>query len=332
MLADFWTYKKPFDVDDTPFLTDTFMGRVRQMLTFVDPSQLLYTKQTIFEYGDTMRKVREGGRSAASDMSDHELWRRKLIYESATNGDELVMRPCRMSGFVVYNGPVCVGAMLAQTTPAILFWHFINQTQNAAVNFFNSPPGQSLPTSTLLSAYVAACGSAVGVAFGSAQLIRKTVSDAALRTRLLRFVAFPASCAAGAANCFFMRRHELTAGVDVAIPGADGKPGAVVGKSQRAAYEGLRDTIISRMILPMPTFLIPPALMMLPPVARFAAASKFRSVAVPAVFLLMAFQVGLPHAIALFPQRATLPINRLEADLRAKVPAGVEWVSYNKGL
>ena len=42
-----------------------------------------------------------------------------------------------MSGYVPFNGPICVAMVASKTTPAILFWSWVNQSQNALVNYFN---------------------------------------------------------------------------------------------------------------------------------------------------------------------------------------------------
>jgi len=43
-----------------------------------------------------------------------------------------------MSGYVPYNGPICVSMVASSSTLPILFWSWINQTQNALVNYYVS--------------------------------------------------------------------------------------------------------------------------------------------------------------------------------------------------
>ena len=56
--------------------------------------------------------------------------------------------PFRMSGYVAFNGPVSVAMVASSGTPALLFWNWVNQSQNALVNYYNRNAASSMVSDT----------------------------------------------------------------------------------------------------------------------------------------------------------------------------------------
>ena len=113
-------------------------------------------------------------------VTDEELWAARSLTASALHPDtgELIPRPFRMSGFLVFNAPICVGAVMATSTPAIALVHWMNQTHNALINYSNRNASSPLSNVQLFVSYCTAVGSAVSVAFGLATAIKTRLPPA----------------------------------------------------------------------------------------------------------------------------------------------------------
>ena len=126
------------------FDQSTFSGRFARMLLACDPALLLHTEstikaaqQTLFEAEEIMLQNPNGKFSA---KESRKLWEAKRIVDGALHPDtgEVIPRPFRMSGYVPYNGPICVSMVASTSTIPLLFWSWANQSQNALVNYYVS--------------------------------------------------------------------------------------------------------------------------------------------------------------------------------------------------
>ena len=94
----------------------------------------------------------------------------------------------------------------------------------------------------------------------------------------------------------------------------------------------MKETAISRAVLPIPCFALPPLVMtLLERVPAFARRPRLH-LPVLGVVSCVSFGLGLPVAIALFPQFAEIEARRVEAELRAKLASEDQVLIYNKGL
>jgi hypothetical protein len=158
----------PFSANSSEqrYSQNTFQGRFFRMLLACDPTLLIYTenqiqksKQILLDYeneniakeGEEANNVKEeeGGNTEAiskeqqqqnNNINNRILWESRRIVESAIHPDtgEIIPRPFRMSGYVPCNGPICVSMVASSSTIPLLFWSWINQTQNALVNYYVS--------------------------------------------------------------------------------------------------------------------------------------------------------------------------------------------------
>ena len=171
---------------------------------------------------------------------DATCWRARALKESAVHPDTglIIPRPFRMSGYVPYNGPVCVAMMVSTGTGAIAFWNWINQSQNALVNYCNRNASSPTPTSTLVRceaplqcvarnrtselvwrmdvrrSYCSAVGASLVVGLGLSSLIKARFPPATAAA-ILKFVAFPTAMVSSALNCFLMRSPEIGRGISL---------------------------------------------------------------------------------------------------------------------
>jgi len=234
-----------------------------------------------------------------------------------------------MSGYVPFNGPICVGMMASTGTAGILFWSWINQSQNALINYFNRNASSKTSNETLVISYCGAVSAALGVAFGLTTLMKRTMPPASAM-RIMKFVAFPSSIIASCSNCYIMRSPEIETGVP--ILDTEGTVLAQGMKSSIAAKKAVYETVASRAILQVPVFFIPAVAMSLPPIAAVCATTPTLSIPLVTLITIISFGFGLPAAVGYFPQIGELKVDELEEDIKSKIPSDITTVYYNKGL
>ena len=147
----------------------TFGGRYCQMLLACDPRLLLYSREQVQQCQDLV----ENHERMRSQVSDRALFNAKRIVDSALHPVTRAWtpRPFRMSGYLPFNGPICIAMVaMSQSTLALLFWSWLNQSQNALVNYYNSNHKSS--TKNLLQSYAVAVGSSLAVVFGLCSFIQ----------------------------------------------------------------------------------------------------------------------------------------------------------------
>jgi len=186
------------------FDQSTFQGRFARMLLACDPALLLHTEDTVRAAQQTLLDAEEDlhryPQRRLSPSESRKLWESKRIVESALHPDtgEVIPRPFRMSGYVPYNGPICVSMVASTSTLPLLFWSWANQSQNALVNYYNRNASSPMTNETLLKSYSAAVGSALVVAFGLSSFVQKRFSPSKAK-ELMKYVAFPSAVVAS--NC-----------------------------------------------------------------------------------------------------------------------------------
>ncbi|KAL6070336.1 Sideroflexin-5 [Balamuthia mandrillaris] len=322
-----------------------FLGRLRHFMDITDPTTLLTPEARLQESLRLLQAYQAGTLPLPPNPSPAELkameerlWRAKKLKDAILHPDtgEKIPMPFRMSGFVPFGSITVIGMLLPNpTVPSIIFWQWLNQTHNAAVNYCNRNASSPTPTRTLVESYLGASGTAVGVALALDRLVARASSFSnATRFLIQRFVPFPAVASANVANVVLMRRQELEAGIHV-----KDKDGNVLGTSQAAAKKAIFETALTRIALPFPLLVFPPMIM-----ARLEKTSLLRKfprlhLPVQASVCIAAFGIALPIAISLFPQDGSMPLSELEAPLAERIlrekKGAVESdsvVYYNKGL
>ena len=319
-----------FDPKGQRYSQESFGGRFAKMLLACDPTLLLYSASQVRDY----RELLESYESQPPEM-DRALWEAKRIYDSAVHPDtgELIPRPFRMSGYVPYNGPICVAMVASQSTMPLLFWAWVNQSQNALVNFYNRNASSPMTNETLLTSYGAAVTSALVVAFGLCSVIKKRYSPERAKA-LLRWVAFPSAIVASSLNCYIVRSPELATGIPLL-----NHRGEVVAEGEtslEAARRGVNSTTASRALLQAPVYLLPPILMSGGYLKRFIAMNPAAAVPITTYLLLVSFGIGLPATVAIFPQISEISVKDVEHKFQhlrdPQTGKPYEAFYYNKGL
>ena len=223
----------------------------------------------------------------------------------------------------------------AQSTPALLFCSWLNQSHNAMVNYFNRNAASEMTNATLATSYAAAVGSSLTVAFGLATFIQRRYSPAQAKN-LMRWIAFPSCVVASSLNCYIVRSPEI----DTGIPLADGDGEEVLPgeTSQIAARRGVESTTLSRALLQAPVYFLPPLLMgAVPPLRNALLRHPLMTVPTTTYLLLVGFGIGLPASVAVFPQTGEIRVEEAEEkyrQLKDEKNGGkpYEVLYYNKGL
>jgi hypothetical protein len=133
----------PFSMKGQRYDQDEFAGRFCRMIQACDPRLLFYTTEQVYEAEALIKKAEEYKDDRSMDRT---LWEAKRIADAALHPDthEIIPRPFRMSGYVPFNGPICVSMVASTTTLPLLFWSWANQSQNALVNYYVSPTSMSI--------------------------------------------------------------------------------------------------------------------------------------------------------------------------------------------
>uniref|UniRef100_A0A7N9B045 Sidoreflexin n=1 Tax=Mastacembelus armatus TaxID=205130 RepID=A0A7N9B045_9TELE len=305
----------------------TFMGRAKHFFMVTDPRNVLLSSETLEEARVIVENYRAG--IAKPGLTEDELWRAKYIYDSAFHPDtgEKMFVIGRMSAQVPMNMSI-TGCMLTfyRTTPAVVFWQWVNQSFNAVVNYTNRSGDAPITVNQLGAAYVSATTGAVVTALGLKSLAKR------LPPIVSRFVPFAAVAAANCINIPFMRQRELKYG----IPVTD-ENGNRLGESANAAKQAIIQVVVSRIGMAVPAMAIPPVIMN---ALEKRAFMKVRETCHAVVFKIsgLVFRdlvFATPLCCALFPQKSSMSVTSLEIDLQERIQQSsphTTTVYFNKGL
>lgn len=303
----------------------TFIGRASHFFTVTDPRNILLTNEQLENARKVVHDYRQG--IVPAGLTENELWRAKYAYDSAFHPDtgEKMTLIGRMSAQVPMNMTI-TGCMMTfyRTTPAVLFWQWINQSFNAVVNYTNRSGDAPLTVNELGTAYVSATTGAVATALGLNALTKHVSS------LIGRFVPFAAVAAANCINIPLMRQRELKVG----IPVTD-ENGTRLGESTNAAKQAITQVVISRILMAAPGMAIPPFIMNT--LEKKAFLKRFPWMSAPIQVTLVGFCLvfATPLCCALFPQKSSMSVTSLEDELQASIQKshpGLRRVYFNKGL
>uniref|UniRef100_A0AC11D5S5 Sideroflexin 3 n=1 Tax=Ovis aries TaxID=9940 RepID=A0AC11D5S5_SHEEP len=174
------------------------------------------------------------------------------------------------------------------------------------------------------TAYVSATTGAVATALGLKSLTKH------LPPLVGRFVPFAAVAAANCINIPLMRQRELQVGIPVT-----NEQGQRLGYSVAAAKQGIFQVVISRICMAIPAMAIPPVIMDTLEKKDFLKRRPWLGAPLQMGLVGFCLVFATPLCCALFPQRSSIHVNRLEPELRAQIQEqnpSIEVVYYNKGL
>jgi hypothetical protein len=185
---------------------------------------------------------------------------------------------------------------------------------------------------TLLASYSVAVGSALAVAFGFATFIQKRYSPEKAKS-LMKFVAFPSAVVASSLNCYIVRSPEIETGIP--LMDSEGRNVLEGETSTEAAKRGVHSTTMSRALLQVPVYFLPP-LILAGPLQKILARNPRASFPLTVFVILTSFGIGLPATVAIFPQIVSITPDEVESkfqhllDPTTQKPHTIYY--YNKGL
>jgi len=300
------------------------VGRLKHFIAQEDPRLLLYTPSTLHQCKELIQDHVTG----KTVVTEDKLWKAQYaIYARIHPDTGLAVNPLfSVPGFA----PACIPVCALMVTPAGnalrgALLQTINQTLNAGFNYCNRNATNDVSTLQLLGGYVGAVSSAIAVAYKLRTLIAnsKRLSPALKRT-LESFLPFPAVATANVFNCVLMRNGELFTGIEVY-----NDDGTVAGTSHKAARIAITYTAISRVVMPIPVFVIPAAGNAFIE-RKTDILKRFPKLSLPITMTLtsLGLYIGVPLAVACFPQTCRLRRDEVEESVVVKG----DYVYFNKGL
>ncbi|KAK6459195.1 Tricarboxylate/iron carrier [Scheffersomyces xylosifermentans] len=309
----------------------TYWGRVQHCAEISDPTMLSNTSHDI----ETAKRMIWDYKNGVIANMTPELWRAKRVLDSTLHPDtgETVFLPFRMSSCVLSNLVVTAGMLTPGLgTAGTLFWQVANQSLNVAINTANANKSHPLTTKQIAVNYSMAVTASCSVALGLNAIVPKLKSlQPSTRLILGRLVPFAAVVSAGVVNVFLMRSEEIKKGITVF-----NKEGEEVGTSKKAALYAVGETAASRVINATPIMVIPPLILVkLQKTRLLRGKSKAVETFVNIGLIFATSLVALPFALAVFPQRRTLSVSKLEEkfhDLKDKNGNLLETLEFNRGI
>lgn len=321
----------PVSLPQSKYDLTTYWGRVKHCAEISDPTMLLNTTHDI----ETAKRMVWDYKNGVTSKMSPELWRAKKVLDSTLHPDtgETVFLPFRMSSCVLSNLVVTAGMLTPNLdTAGTLFWQIANQSLNVAINTANANKSHPLTTKQIVTNYTLAVSASCSVALGLNSLVPR-LKSLKPNTRMIlgRLVPFAAVVSAGIVNVFLMRSEELKKGITVFD-----RKGNEVGTSKQAAWYAVGETAASRVINATPIMVIPPLILVKLQQSRFLKSkSKGVETLVNIGLIFATSLVALPFALAVFPQRRVLAVNKLESkfhELKDKDGNDIKELEFNRGI
>ena len=128
----------PYTHNGQRFDQSTFEGRFARMMLACDPKLLLCNDEDVHNAQELL--LQNDSSHSTVSITDRDLWEARRVVDAALHPDtgDVIPKPFRMSGYVPFNGPICVAMVASTSTMPLLFWSWVNQSQNALVNYYVS--------------------------------------------------------------------------------------------------------------------------------------------------------------------------------------------------
>ncbi|KRT80200.1 hypothetical protein AMK59_8391, partial [Oryctes borbonicus] len=319
------------DLDKPRYNQNTYWGRAKHFFITTNPLNVFASDESLERAKRIVTNYR-CGRPIPECLTVNELWKAKHLYDSAFHPDtgEKMQLIGRMSAQVPMN-MLITGGMMAfyKSTPAVMFWQWLNQSFNAVVNYTNRGGDAHISDKQMVTSYILATSGALVTALGLNKVVQVYKN---LPPIVGRFVPFAAVAAANCVNIPLMRSQELKDGTPIYD-----EDNNKLGLSKRAAQEGISQVILSRIGMAAPGMALTPFVMN--HLERRGTLCRYPWMNLPTQVALvgLCLTFATPLCCALFRQRARIPFCRLEDDLQCHLatvldPDIPQYVYYNKGL
>lgn len=316
------------NINEPRFDQNTYVGRAKHFLLVTNPLNVLASASSL-ENARAVISKHKSKEQLPESFTEDDLWRAKILYDSAYHPDtgEKMHIIGRMSAQVPMN-MLITGGMLSfyKSTPAVIFWQWINQSFNALVNHTNRSGDAALSNNQIWGSYACATTGALVTALGLNRLVKNAPAIVG------RLVPFAAVAAANCVNIPLMRAQELKEGTPV-YDERDEK----IGISKVAAQQGISQVILSRIAMAAPGMVIVPIIMN--QLERRGTLRRLPWVTVPLQVSLvgLCLTFATPLSCAVFKQKAEIKYKELELEIQEKLNKKYDnkppqILYYNKGL
>eukprot|EP01114_Cavostelium_apophysatum_P014078 TRINITY_DN3556_c0_g1_i1.p1 TRINITY_DN3556_c0_g1~~TRINITY_DN3556_c0_g1_i1.p1 ORF type:complete len:350 (-),score=42.55 TRINITY_DN3556_c0_g1_i1:9-1013(-) len=322
------------DLSEPRYDQSTFLGRLRHFMDVTDVRTIFTSDKKLHDALELLDEYKKRGSPPVTEQEAENLWDAKKLRDAIVHPDtgKQIPLPVRFSFFVPSNVLITAGMLLPNPSIAsVVFWQWINQSYNIALNHANRNASNEMSTETIAKTYASAVAISCGVAVGLGQAAKRVTGiSPAARSILLKSVPFVAVSTAGVANVFMMRWNEAKEGISVRD--AEGND---LGKSKQAGFNALTQVATSRVLTALPVLTFPQIIMS--GLERTSFVKRYPVVVTPLNLAVIAgiLWTALPVAIAAFPQKVAISPQKLEPqfhNLKDKNGKPIEVVYYNKGL
>jgi tricarboxylate carrier len=320
-----------FDPNGTRYDSSSYAGRLRNILSAINPATLLLSDAEVAASQARLRAFRENGNALPLGVTDADMWTAQqqvaAVIHPAT-GEPISPTIGRMSAFIFPNCITAAGMLMHGPTSvgAGVFWQWVNQSYNCANNYANRSSAD-VDMTALAQSYGLAVGAACSIALGAGAVVKRVP---ALRNAGL-LVPYVATVVAGGSNVAFTRINEMTDGI--AVYDGDGDE---LGVSVAAGRAAVFNTVLTRSaFLPVFPLLFPPMIVSAAKKAKWIRAGTPAAVVFEVCTIVLFMGIGLPAALALQPQKMNLNVADLEEQFQGVDPkTGLQRtiVFANKGL
>ena len=195
------------DITKDRYDLTTFKGRVQHFASVTSPLTLLASnaelksaQELVQAYEAKFPANRKTGTYFVPKQEAQKYWKAKQLVDSSVHPDtgEVILLPFRMAAFVPTNLLVVGGMLMPNPSLAgIVFWQWVNQSLNVAVNYSNANKSVPMNMKEVGFAYAAATTSAVGIAVGMNRGVPKLRVSPGVKGVLTSLVPFVSVASAG---------------------------------------------------------------------------------------------------------------------------------------
>lgn len=264
-----------------------------------------------------------------SNLTEDELWNAKYLMDSAYHPDtkEKMFFLGRMSAQVPANLIITAGMLTFYKTAAgVVFFQVANQSFNAVVNYTNRSGDAPISSQQLATSFAIATSAATTTALLLNRVAKK------MKPIFGRIVPFVAVASANCINLPFMRSAEIMNGIQL-VNEKDEK----IGESPKVAKKAISQVVLSRVFMATPGMvLVPFTMTQLEKKYPKIKTSVAMTLGWQLVLVGLCLVIATPLCCAIFPQRSSTQVNKLEPELKQKLLkdgfSESDLVYYNKGL
>ncbi|EGR28399.1 tricarboxylate carrier family protein, putative, partial [Ichthyophthirius multifiliis] len=290
----------------------TYKGRLQHFNMMLFPSNFFHYNQTIKDYQNTLKKI-ETDPSLQKQYSNQKLWEMKYVILSNTHPQtkECISIPFRTSGFIITNTPISfLLAVLPPTPINQIMSQTINQTFNFCFNYSNRNLSNIYNYKEMTFSYLCAITVAISSSLGTAAISRRITFNKFAQKIVLSISPYIGVALASSFNLFFSRYQDFIKGIQVCdieteMPIRDSC-------SLQAAKIAFFQALASRVIIPIPVFMIPIGGMNLLKYYNKYPKGKLSQNIFGSTLAALGLWIGSTVGFALFEQQSKIHVSLLE--------------------